>query len=303
MPTPAPVVVPPEPECPAPPADAVGPRPPRAGREPGGDVAGDRRHPDRRIGRLHPDTLREVEAIARLGETQINLDNPRANPLNTNTSVRHSSAASAKAFLSSPGHPAHRAPPDPSHPGAEGIHPAAQAANASPPGSTGSPPATCHMPLYFQDAVLERYGQGAEQALGPAGRSSRIRWTTPRRSNQPTHLAQPTIRPACSRPVRRLARQHGPGPALGGGIGPRLPPAGRPRPPNTYYFPLTGVGPPLHGNDYGKPKPRKGWSPRRSYRTDREKRCQEPFLYKMLVLGSQSGEKRITKKTVSGTVS
>ena len=29
--------------------------------------------------------------------------------------------------------------------------------------------ATCHMPLYFQDAVLERYGQGVEQAIGPSG--------------------------------------------------------------------------------------------------------------------------------------
>ncbi len=30
--------------------------------------------------------------------------------------------------------------------------------------------ATCHLPLYFQDPVLERYGHSVEQFFGPHGR-------------------------------------------------------------------------------------------------------------------------------------
>ena len=30
--------------------------------------------------------------------------------------------------------------------------------------------ATCHLPLYFQDAALERYGHPVEQFVGPMGR-------------------------------------------------------------------------------------------------------------------------------------
>ena len=47
------------------------------------------------------------------------------------------------------------------------------------------------MPLYFQDAVLERYGQGVEQAIGPAGRFFSYPLDDPRQSNQRNQLLQP----------------------------------------------------------------------------------------------------------------
>ncbi|MDB5348880.1 MAG: hypothetical protein JWN86_127 [Planctomycetota bacterium] len=51
--------------------------------------------------------------------------------------------------------------------------------------------ATCHMPLYFQDAVLERYGQGVEQSLGTRGRYFSYPLDDPRQSNQRNQLLQP----------------------------------------------------------------------------------------------------------------
>jgi hypothetical protein len=47
------------------------------------------------------------------------------------------------------------------------------------------------MPLYFQDAVLERYGQSAEQALGPIGRFFSYPLDDPRQSNQRNQILQP----------------------------------------------------------------------------------------------------------------
>jgi hypothetical protein len=50
---------------------------------------------------------------------------------------------------------------------------------------------TCHMTLYFQDPVLERYGQGVEQALGPVGRYFSYPLDDPRQSNQRNQILQP----------------------------------------------------------------------------------------------------------------
>jgi len=50
---------------------------------------------------------------------------------------------------------------------------------------------TCHMTLYFQDPVLERYGQGVEQALGPNGRFFSYPLDDPKQSNQRNQILQP----------------------------------------------------------------------------------------------------------------
>ena len=50
---------------------------------------------------------------------------------------------------------------------------------------------TCHMTLYFQDPVLERYGQGVEQALGPRGRFFSYPLDDPKQSNQRNQILQP----------------------------------------------------------------------------------------------------------------
>jgi len=50
---------------------------------------------------------------------------------------------------------------------------------------------TCHMTLYFQDPVLERYGQGVEQSLGPVGRFFSYPLDDPKQSNQRNQILQP----------------------------------------------------------------------------------------------------------------
>ena len=51
--------------------------------------------------------------------------------------------------------------------------------------------ATCHLPLYFQDASLERYGYSVEQHFGRLGRYMSIPIDDPRQSNQRNQIAQP----------------------------------------------------------------------------------------------------------------
>jgi hypothetical protein len=50
---------------------------------------------------------------------------------------------------------------------------------------------TCHMILYFQDPVLERYGQSVEQSLGPIGRYFSYPLDDPKQSNQRNQILQP----------------------------------------------------------------------------------------------------------------
>ena len=50
---------------------------------------------------------------------------------------------------------------------------------------------TCHMILYFQDPVLERYGQGVEQSMGRWGRYFSYPLDDPRQSNQRNQILQP----------------------------------------------------------------------------------------------------------------
>lgn len=111
--------------------------------------------------------------------------------------------------------------------------------------------ATCHGPLYFQDAVLERYGQSAEQALGPAGRFASFPLDDPKQSNQRQQLLQPMISFGlfCGQIVAlpyNLIVDPPWEPEYDLGYarpGDRIPP-------DTYYLPYLGVGPPLRGKKY-----------------------------------------------------
>jgi hypothetical protein len=111
--------------------------------------------------------------------------------------------------------------------------------------------ATCHGPLYFQDAVLERYGQSAEQAVGPAGRFLTYPLDDPNESNLRMQIIQPFYSigkfsaQVATWPVRLVLDPpweaeydlgyYRPGDRI---------------PPDTWYFPEHGVGPPLRGRNY-----------------------------------------------------
>ena len=51
--------------------------------------------------------------------------------------------------------------------------------------------ATCHLPLYFQDAALERYGHPVEQFVGPVGRFLSYPVDDPKQSTQRNQILQP----------------------------------------------------------------------------------------------------------------
>ena len=111
--------------------------------------------------------------------------------------------------------------------------------------------ATCHMPLYFQDAVLERYGQGVEQALGNEGRYFSFPLDDPRQSNQRNQLLQPLfstglfLTQIAALPYNLIVD---PPWEAEYDLGYYRP--GDRTPPDTYYLPTTGVGPPLRGRRY-----------------------------------------------------
>jgi hypothetical protein len=112
--------------------------------------------------------------------------------------------------------------------------------------------ATCHTPLYFQDAVLERYGQGVEQALGPHwGRFFSYPLDDPRESVQRNQVLQPFYS------TGKLALQIVAWPynlimdppwESHYDLGYYRP--GDQIPPDMTYLPHTGLGPPLRGAKY-----------------------------------------------------
>jgi hypothetical protein len=111
--------------------------------------------------------------------------------------------------------------------------------------------ATCHATLYFQNAVLERYGQSLEQVIGPAGRYFSYPLDDPRESKQRNQLLEPIFGAGLfafqlgTWPVRVLLDPpweaeydlgyYRPGDRI---------------PVDTYYLPTWGVGPPLRGMRY-----------------------------------------------------
>jgi hypothetical protein len=111
--------------------------------------------------------------------------------------------------------------------------------------------ATCHLPLYFQDASLERYGHSTEQFFGPLGKHLTYPLDDPRQSNQRNQVMQPFFS------IGLFAAQIALWPynlvmdppwEAEYDLGYYRP--GDLVPNDVYYLPYTGVGPPLHGKRY-----------------------------------------------------
>lgn len=113
-------------------------------------------------------------------------------------------------------------------------------------------PGTCYMPLYFQDAALERYGLGVEEALGPHwGRYFSYPLDDPRQSTQRNQILQPAysaglfILQLAALPIHMVLD---PPWEAQYDLGYHRP--GDPVPPDTIYWPKKGLGPPFHGAKY-----------------------------------------------------
>jgi hypothetical protein len=111
--------------------------------------------------------------------------------------------------------------------------------------------ATCHLPLYFQDASLERYGHNTEQFFGPLGRHMTYPLDDPTQSNQRNQIMQPFFS------IGLFAAQIALWPynlimdppwEAEYDLGYYRP--GDLVPTDVYYLPFTGVGPPLRGKRY-----------------------------------------------------
>ena len=117
-----------------------------------------------------------------------------------------------------------------------------------------SAPAYCHMPLYFQDAALERYGHSVEQFFGPAGRCLTYPIDDPKQSKMRMQIVQPFWS------IGLFALQVGTLPyklvvdppwEAEYNLGYYRP--GDRIPTDMYYLPLHGVGqvlPPIHGRNW-----------------------------------------------------
>ena len=122
--------------------------------------------------------------------------------------------------------------------------------------------ATCHLPLYFQDASLERYGYSMEQRFGRAGRYMSFPLDDPRQSNQRNQLVQPIFSVGLFAAQIALLPYNmimDPPWEAEYDLGYYRP--GDKVPTDVYYLPLFGVGPPLAGKNYGNPPARGAVAP------------------------------------------
>jgi hypothetical protein len=111
--------------------------------------------------------------------------------------------------------------------------------------------ATCHLPLYFQDPVLERYGHSVEQFAGPIGRYLTYPLDDPTQSTQRNQILQPFFSAGlfafqiAALPYNVIVD---PPWEAQYDLGYYRP--GDNIPTDTYWLPLHGYGPPLRGSDY-----------------------------------------------------
>jgi hypothetical protein len=110
---------------------------------------------------------------------------------------------------------------------------------------------TCHGPLYFQDPVLERYGQSLEQAAGPNGVYLSYPLDDPTQSKQRNQLVQPFFSMArFAAQVAALPYNMVVDPPWEAEYDLGYYRPGDRVPPDTYIWPRTGKGPPLQGRRY-----------------------------------------------------
>jgi hypothetical protein len=111
--------------------------------------------------------------------------------------------------------------------------------------------ATCHLPLYFQDPVLERYGHSVEQFVGPVGRYLTYPLDDPTQSTQRNQILQPFFSAGlfafqiAALPYNVLMD---PPWEAQYDLGYYRP--GDNIPTDIYWLPLHGYGPPLRGSNY-----------------------------------------------------
>jgi hypothetical protein len=111
--------------------------------------------------------------------------------------------------------------------------------------------ATCHLPLYFQDPVLERYGHSVEQFVGPIGRFLTYPLDDPTQSSQRNQMLQPFFS-AGLMGLQIIAWPYNlimdPPWEAQYDLGYYRP--GDNIPTDLYWLPLHGYGPPLRGSNY-----------------------------------------------------
>jgi hypothetical protein len=217
---------------------------------------------------LHPETLREVEELARRQEEEMrNRPNPYDVPPPPPSPAGRGGPSMGPGPNASLGYNADPSgsradlPRAPSPTEARPIRPieVPEETQELPP-RTFNPnrkhwaaSATCTMPLYFQDAVLERYGQNVEQAMGPVGRHFSYPLDDPTQSNQRMQILQPFYSAGlfalqvAALPYNMVVDPPWESQYQLGYFRP-----GDPTPPDLYYLPSTGLGPPLHGRMYGR---------------------------------------------------
>jgi hypothetical protein len=107
------------------------------------------------------------------------------------------------------------------------------------------------LPLYFQDPVLERYGHSVEQFVGPLGRYLTYPVDDPTQSTQRNQIVQPFFSAGlfalqiAAWPYNLIMD---PPWEAQYDLGYYRP--GDNIPNDTYWLPLHGYGPPLHGSNY-----------------------------------------------------
>jgi hypothetical protein len=200
---------------------------------------------------LHPELQREVEIIARKQEEELRrqTQNPTQPPITPRDTSSSDLRTQTQLDISRAPSPA-EARPIRAIPVPEDWVPLAPR-TWSPERKYWAAAATCHLPLYFQDPVLERYGHSVEQFAGPIGRYLTYPVDDPTQSTQRNQIIQPVFSAAL------FALQIGTLPynlimdppwEAQYDLGYYRP--GDQIPTDTYWLPLHGYGPPLHGNHY-----------------------------------------------------
>jgi hypothetical protein len=200
---------------------------------------------------LRPDLRREVEEIARRQEEE--LHRQTQNPSQPTPLPRDSGASDLRAQtqldISRAPSPA-EARPIKAIPVPEDWVPLPER-SWSPQRKYWAAAATCHLPLYFQDPVLERYGHSVEQFVGPIGRYLTYPVDDPTQSTQRNQIIQPFFSAGlfalqiAAWPYNLIMD---PPWEAQYDLGYYRP--GDPIPTDTYWLPLHGYGPPLHGSRY-----------------------------------------------------
>ena len=199
-------------------------------------------------GLSRPETLREVEEMARRQDEEYRRNPPAYRDLNAPLSDTEGldfnlgSEVTGRVTLPRPPSPTEPRPIKPIPVPSDFVP--LEARNFQPNRKLWAAAAPCHGPLYFQDAVLERYGQNVEQALGPHyGRFASYPLDDPRQSIQRNQLLQPFYSTGifalqiAALPYNLVAHPPWRGEYDLGYYRP-----GDPTPPDLTYLPLRGVG-------------------------------------------------------------